>query len=72
MNPRKGQVSLALRLWIFVSVFVIPFLSGWEVGLWLLPGAALALWWRSLPEDPPEPPPRLPYQHLYDRPRKPD
>jgi len=68
-QPKKGQVSMALRLWLLSCVFVVPFLSAVEIALWCLPGIGLALWWRSLPEDPPEPPPRLPYQHLYERPR---
>ena len=68
-KPGKGQVSMALRLWLLACVFVVPFLSAVEIALWCLPGIGLALWWRSLPEDPPEPPPRLPYQHLYERPR---
>lgn len=72
MKASKSGVSLALRLWILASVFVVPFLSTLEIVLWCLPGIILALWWRALPEDPPEPPPRLPYQHLYERPRDPE
>lgn len=48
------------------------FINAVEIALWCLPGIGLALWWRALPEDPPEPPPRLPYQHLYERPRDPE
>ena len=69
MKVRKSSVSLAFRLWILASVFVVPFLDSIEIALWCLPGIGLALWWRVLPEDPPEPPPRLPYQHLYERPQ---
>ena len=68
MKVRKGQVSLAFRLWVLASVFVIPFLDALGIAAWCLPGIGLALWWRSLPEDPPAPPERLPYQHLYERP----
>ncbi len=71
-RPKKSIVSLAFRLWILASVFVVPFLDAVEIALWCLPGIGLALWWRALPEDPPEPPPRLPYQHLYERPRDPE
>jgi hypothetical protein len=68
MKVKKGQVSLALRLFVLASVFVLPFLDRWEIAAWVVVGIGLALWWRALPEDPPEPPPRLPYQHLYERP----
>ncbi len=67
MTVRKGRVSLALRLWVLASVFVIPFLDAWEIAAWCVGGLALAAWWRSLPEDPPETPARLPFQHLYER-----
>ncbi|MBL0141367.1 MAG: hypothetical protein IPP91_04720 [Betaproteobacteria bacterium] len=67
MNVKKGQVSLAFRLWVLATVFVWHFIDDWEIAAWCLLGAGLALWWRSLPDDPPEPPPRLPYQHLYER-----
>jgi hypothetical protein len=53
---------------LLACVFVVPFLDAIEIALWCLPGIGLALWWRALPEDPPERPPRLPYQHLYERP----
>jgi len=68
MAVKKSQVSLALRLWLLACVFVVPFLDAIEIAFWCLPGIGLALWWRALPEDPPEPPPRLPFQHLYERP----
>jgi len=68
VKVKRNNVALALKLWVLASVFVIPFLDWWEIGLWCLPGIVLALWWHSLPEDPPEPVERLPYQHLYERP----
>ncbi len=67
MKVTKGKVSLAFRLWVLATVFIWPFLEDWEIAAWAALGAGLALWWRSLPEDPPEPPPTLPYQHLYRR-----
>jgi membrane associated rhomboid family serine protease len=70
MKVKKGQVSLALRLWVLASVFVIPFMSMWEIAAWATLGGALALWWRALPDDPPERVERLPYQHLYERPTR--
>ena len=69
VKVKKGQVSLVFRLWVLATVFVIPFMDRWEMAAWAALGGALALWWRALPEDPPEPPPRLPYQHLYERSR---
>jgi hypothetical protein len=72
VKVKKGQVSLAFRLWILATVFVWPFIDDWEVAVWAALGAGLALWWRALPEDPPAPPERLPYQHLYERPRDPE
>jgi hypothetical protein len=68
VKVKRNSVALALKLWVLASVFVVPFLDWMEIGLWCLPGIVLALWWRSLPEDPPEPVERLPYQHLYERP----
>jgi len=62
----KSAASLVIRLWIFVSVFVIPFLEGGENIAWLAVGGAIALVWWRLPEDPPAPVERLPYQHLYE------
>ncbi len=72
MKVKRAQVSLWLRLWILASVFVVPFLSAVQIALWCIPGIGLALAWRAMPEDPPEPPPRLPFQHLYERPKDPD
>lgn len=72
MKITRARVSMALRLWILACVFVVPFLSALEIALWCVPGIALALAWRSMPEDPPETPERLPYQHLYERPKDPD
>lgn len=65
MKPRKETVSLVFRLWILATVFVWPFIEGWGIALWAAVGGGLALWWRQMPEDPPAPPERLPYQHLY-------
>jgi hypothetical protein len=71
MKVKKGQVSLAFRLWVLATVFIFPFLDRWEFAAWAVLGGALGLWWRSLPDDLPEPAPRLPYQHLYERPSDP-
>jgi hypothetical protein len=66
MRIRKKHASLALRLWILGSVFVVLFLDGWEIVPWLALGAVFGLLWKRLPEEPEEPPERLPYQHLYE------
>ena len=66
MKVRRSQVSLAFRLWVLASVFVVMFLEPLGILAWAVPGVALALWWRALPEDPPEPPPRLPYQDEFE------
>ena len=65
MRIRKSQASLAARLWILATVFLIMFLEGWQLAGWLALGAALGLLWKVLPEEPEPPPQRLPYQHLY-------
>jgi thiol:disulfide interchange protein len=65
MRATKSRVSLAFRLWVLATVFVWPFIGFWGIAAWAAVGAALGLWWLSLPEDPPAPPQRLPYQHLY-------
>ncbi len=69
MKPRKSQISMAFRLWILASVFVVPFLDVVFIAAWASVGIGLALWWRALPEDPPEPPPRLPFQDQFERDR---
>jgi len=69
MKVRKSQASLALRLWVLCTVFVWPFIEGWELAGWAALGGALALAWKLLPDEPPAPVERLPYQHLYERPR---
>lgn len=66
MKRPKEAVSLAFRLWILATVFVWPFIEGWGIALWAAAGGVLALVWRRLPEDPPQPPPRLPFQHRYE------
>lgn len=63
----KSAASLAIRLWIFASVFVIPFLEGGENFAWLAIGGVFTLLWWRLPEDPAVQVERLPYQHLYQR-----
>lgn len=68
MKIRKSGVSLVFRLWILATVFVWPFIEGWENVAWAALGGVLALVWWRLPEDPPAPVERLPYQHLYERP----
>lgn len=65
MKGTKAGVSLAFRVWVLATVFVWPFLEAWGIAAWAVAGGALGLWWRALPEDPPAPPERLPYQHLY-------
>jgi hypothetical protein len=66
MRIRKKHASLALRLWILASVFVVLFLDGWEIVPWVALGAALGLLWKQLPDEPEDPPEKLPYQHLYE------
>jgi len=63
----KSFASVLCRLFILASVFAVPFLEGGENIAWLAAGAAIALVWWRLPEDPPAPVERLPYQHLYER-----
>ena len=62
MKIRKSQASLAVRLWVLATVFVIPFVEYGVLALWLLLGGALGLLWYKLPHEPPGPPERLPYQ----------
>ncbi len=45
MKVKKGQVSLAFRLWVLATVFVIPFLDKLEIAAWCVLGGALGLWW---------------------------
>jgi hypothetical protein len=63
---RKSQASLAGRLWILASVFVVLFVEGAWLGGWLLLGAAIGLVWMKLPEEPEAPVERLPFQDKYE------
>ena len=65
MKLRKGHAAWAGKLWILASVFLVPFLSPWELLPWLGLGAMFGIVWKSLPEEPPEPVKPLPYSHLY-------
>jgi hypothetical protein len=63
----KTAASIAIRVWILASVFIVPFLDRGELIAWAVLGGVIALAWWRLPEDPPAPVERLPYQHLYER-----
>ena len=41
MKVKKGQVSLAFRLWVLATVFVWPFLEHWVIAAWAVLGAGL-------------------------------
>jgi hypothetical protein len=66
MRIRKTHASLALRLWILATVFAVILVEGLTLVAWIALGAALGLLWKVSPEEPEEPPERLPYQHLYE------
>jgi hypothetical protein len=63
---RKSQASLAGRLWILASVFVVLFVDGPWLLAWLLLGTAIGLVWMKLPEEPEAPVERLPFQDQYE------
>ena len=66
MNVRKSHLGWALKSWVLVSVFLIPFVGIAELVAWGLLGGAMGLWWRSLPEDPEAPAPeKLPFHDQY-------
>ncbi len=69
MKVKKAHVSLAARVWILACVFIVPFVDLLGLAACIAFGAALGLWWKQLPEDPPEPAPRLPFQSEYERDR---
>jgi hypothetical protein len=62
MKIRKSQASLAVRLWILATVFVIPFVTIPELAVWLAIGGVLGIVWKVLPEEPPGEVERLPFQ----------
>ncbi len=65
MKVKRRQVSLAFRLWVLATAFVLPYLGHYELAGWCAFGGALGLWWKSLPEDAPEPVQPLPFQNEY-------
>ena len=66
MKIRKTHVGWALKFWVILSVFLIPFVGILELVAWGLFGGVLGLIWRALPEDPEPPAERLPFQDEYE------
>jgi hypothetical protein len=62
MKIRKSQASLAVRLWVLATVFVIPFVTLLELAGWLVLGGVLGLVWKVLPEEAVGEVERLPFQ----------
>ena len=67
MKIRKSHAAWAVKLWVFASVFLLPFIGGWEIVAWIALGAAFGLAWNALPEEQGEEPPvePLPFQDQY-------
>ena len=62
----KIHAGWLVKLWVIATVFVLPFLSGWEVIAWVSMGGVFGLTWKLAPEGPPEKPPeRLPFHDQY-------
>jgi hypothetical protein len=65
MKITKVHAAWAVKLWVLVTVFLLPFLEGWEVAAWFVLGGVFALVWKVLPEVPEAPVEPLPFAHEY-------
>ncbi|HET7767598.1 MAG TPA: hypothetical protein VFN74_02415 [Chloroflexota bacterium] len=62
----QWHAGWAVKIWVVATVFVLPFLTPWEVAGWVALGAILGLVWKVVPEAPPEKPVApLPYADKY-------
>jgi hypothetical protein len=66
MKIRKSQAAWAVKIWVILSVFILPFVGPLELAAWGLLGGVLGLVWRSLPEEPEPPVEKLPFQDQYE------
>jgi hypothetical protein len=56
----------AVKVWALATVFLLPFIAGWEIAAWIGLGALFGIAWKLLPEGPPEKPPApLPFADKY-------
>ena len=65
MKIRKTHAAWAVKVWVLISVFLIPFVGPAELVIWGLVGAAFAWVWRGLPEEPEAPVEPLPFAEQY-------
>ena len=62
----RFHAGWAIKIWVMLTVFVLPFLEGLEVAAWVVLGGILGLVWKVLPEGPPEKPVEpLPFHDQY-------
>lgn len=62
----RGHAGWMVKIWVILTVFVLPFLSAWHVFAWLAIGGVAGLAWKFAPEAPPEKPvDKLPYHDQY-------
>lgn len=65
MKIRKTHAAWAVKLWVLATVFILPFISAWELLGWLALGGVFGLVWKVLPEEPEAPVEPLPYADQY-------
>ena len=65
MKIRKTHAAWAVKGWVIISVFLLPFIGPIEVVGWLLLGAIFGLVWKVLPEEPEAPVEPLPFADQY-------
>lgn len=65
MKIRKTHAAWAVKIWVLLSVFLVPFIGPLELVAWGLLGGVFGLVWRALPEEPEAPVAPLPYADQY-------
>jgi hypothetical protein len=65
MKIRKTHAAWAVKIWVILSVFILPFVGPLELVAWGLLGGVFGLVWRALPEEPEAPVEKLPFQDQY-------
>ena len=65
MKIRKTQAAWAVKGWLLLTVFLLPFIGPLEIAGWVALGGILALVWRGLPEEPEAPVEPLPFAEEY-------
>lgn len=65
MRLNRNHAGWAVKLWVLVTVFTLPFMEPLHVVGWLVVGAIAGIVWKLLPEGPPLEKEKLPFHDQY-------